>query len=42
VIRNVMNSSVLLGENEVSRPALGQPLTLLRRRIFRAAMPLKF
>jgi hypothetical protein len=41
-VYNALNSNVVLVANEVYGPALGQPLTILQGRIFRATMQLKF
>jgi hypothetical protein len=41
-IYNALNSNVVLVANEVYGPALGQPLTILQGRIFRATVQLKF
>ena len=41
-VYNALNSNVVLVANEVYGPALGQPLTILQGRIFRATLQLKF
>jgi hypothetical protein len=41
-VYNTLNSNVVLTENQTFGPALGQPLTILQGRIFRAALQMKF
>jgi len=41
-IYNALNSNVVLTENQTFGAALGQPLTILQGRIFRAALQMKF
>lgn len=41
-IYNTLNSNVVLTEIQTFGPALGQPLTILQGRIFRAALQVKF
>jgi len=41
-VYNALNSNVVLTENQTFGAALGQPLTILKGRIFRAALQMKF
>jgi hypothetical protein len=41
-VYNALNSNVVLTENQTFGAALGQPLTILQGRIFRAALQMKF
>ena len=41
-VYNTLNSNVVLTENQTFGSALGQPLTILQGRIFRAALQMKF
>ncbi len=41
-VYNALNSNVVLTENQTFGSALGQPLTILQGRIFRAALQMKF
>jgi hypothetical protein len=41
-VYNTLNSNVVLTENQTFGAALGQPLTILQGRIFRAALQMKF
>ncbi len=41
-VYNALNSNVVLTENQTFGSVLGQPLTILQGRIFRAALQMKF